>query len=48
MCKCSISWMRQLLISLNKLYSLCPKIVVVLALSFYVYIEMNDDESRHI
>lgn len=31
-----------------KLYSLHLKILVVSALEFYVYIEMDDNESRHI
>ena len=28
-------------------YSLCSKIIVVLTLNFYVYIQIYDDESRH-
>lgn len=31
-----------------KIYSLLLKIVVVLPLSFYVYIQIDDDKSRHI
>jgi hypothetical protein len=30
------------------IYSIRSKIVVILALDFYVYIHMNDNESRHI
>jgi hypothetical protein len=29
-------------------YSFCPKLVFVLALGFYVYVQMYDDEFRHI
>jgi hypothetical protein len=29
-------------------YSIRPKILVVLALRFYVYIQINDNESKHI
>ena len=29
-------------------YSLRPKILVIVALVFYVYIQKDDDESRHI
>jgi hypothetical protein len=29
-------------------YSLRPKIIFVLALGFYVYIQIDNDESRHI
>jgi hypothetical protein len=29
-------------------YSLSPKLVFVLALVFYAYIQINDDESRYI
>jgi hypothetical protein len=30
------------------IYSLRPKILVVLPLNFYVYVQMDDNESRHI
>jgi hypothetical protein len=30
------------------LYSFFSKLLVVLALDFYVYVQMYDDESRHI
>jgi hypothetical protein len=30
------------------IYSLRPKIEFVLALGFYVYIQVDEDESRHI
>jgi hypothetical protein len=33
---------------LLNIYSLRPKIVLVLALDFYVYIQIDNDESRHI
>jgi hypothetical protein len=29
------------------MYYICPKILVVLDLDFYVYVQMDDDESRH-
>jgi hypothetical protein len=29
-------------------YSLCPKIVIVLALDFCVHIQIDEDESSHI
>jgi hypothetical protein len=32
---------------INK-YSLRPKILVVLALDFYVYVQMDDNESKNI
>jgi hypothetical protein len=31
-----------------KFYSIHSKIIIVLALYFYVYIQMDDNESRHI
>jgi hypothetical protein len=37
-----------ILILITKLYSLGPNIVFVLALNFYVLIQMDDDGSRHI
>jgi hypothetical protein len=32
----------------KRLYSLFSKLSVVLALDFYIYVQMYDDESRHI
>jgi hypothetical protein len=33
---------------ISMIYSLRPKIEFVLALGFYVYIQVDEDESRHI
>jgi hypothetical protein len=35
-------------VKISGIYSLHPKLVFVLTLGFYIYIQMDDDECRHI